>query len=131
MSDAIAQLKYQQVIANTRNIQTQPITQKNTETASDFEAILKHRIQQNSDIAFSKHAIARVQERQIDLGDNMLERLNQGVALASAKGLQQSLILVDQTAFVVNVPNNKVITTMSDDALKGNVFTNIDGTVII
>jgi flagellar operon protein len=57
--------------------------------------------------------------------------LNYGVQLATQKGLNEPLILVDRTAFVVNVSNNKVITTVNEDSLKGNVFTNIDGAVIV
>lgn len=41
------------------------------------------------------------------------------------------MILMDTTAFVVNVPNNKVVTVVNDESLKGSVFTNIDGTVMI
>ena len=67
----------------------------------------------------------------VSLGTSNLERLNEGMKLAEEKGLNNTLILVDSTAFVVNVENNKVITTVNQESLKGNVFTNIDGTVII
>jgi len=60
-----------------------------------------------------------------------LERLNKGVELAQQKGSEETLVLVDSTAFVVSVKNNRVITMLSNDDLKGNVFTNIDSTVII
>ncbi|MEG0542252.1 MAG: hypothetical protein RR528_07985 [Angelakisella sp.] len=39
--------------------------------------------------------------------------------------------MIDKTAYLVSVKNSKVITTVSGDELSGNVFTNIDGTVII
>ena len=61
----------------------------------------------------------------------VVNTMSEGVKLAEEKGLKNSLILVDQTAFVLNVENNKVITTVNQENLKGNVFTNIDGTVII
>ena len=51
--------------------------------------------------------------------------------IAQKKGLNDTLILVDRTAFIVSVKNNKVITTVNGDELKGNVFTNIDGAVIV
>lgn len=82
-------------------------------------------------VNFSKHAQNRINDRNIDLGDNKIERLNQGVKLASEKGLNDTLILVDKTAFIVSVKNGTVITTLNGDDLNGNVFTNIDGTVII
>ena len=61
----------------------------------------------------------------------MLERLNRGIEIAAEKGSTDSLILVDTTAFLVSVKNNKVVTTMSQEDMKGNIFTNIDSTVII
>lgn len=96
-----------------------------------FEQVLSNQISQNSNIEFSKHAMNRVMERNIDISTNTIERLNEGVKLAEEKGLNNTLILVDSTAFVVNVQNNKVITTVNQESLRGNVFTNIDGTVII
>lgn len=96
-----------------------------------FSEILSKQLSTNSRVEFSKHAINRVNERNLDLSSERLERLNNGVKLAEEKGLNDTLIIVDQLAFVVNVKNNKVITTLGEEALKGNVFTNIDGTVII
>ena len=52
-------------------------------------------------------------------------------AMAEEKGLREPLILLGTTAFVVNVKNNKVVTVVNEDSLKGTVFTNIDGTVMI
>ena len=51
--------------------------------------------------------------------------------MAEEKGLKEPLILLGSTAFVVNVRNNKVVTVVNEDSLKGTVFTNIDGTVMI
>ena len=73
----------------------------------------------------------RVMERNVDVSSENLERLNEGVRLAEEKGLKEPLILVDSTAYVVNIRNNKVVTVVSDDSLKGAIFTNIDGTVMI
>ena len=84
------------------------------------------------EVEFSNHAIKRLESRQIDVIENdRLERLNKGVELAAEKGSEESLILVDSTAFIVSVKNNTVITTVSADDLKGNVFTNIDSAVIV
>ncbi len=114
--------------------QLNPSSNQKSETeikGDSFGSIIEQKIKANSQIEFSKHAIKRVLEREIDLTDNQLERLNYGVKLAAEKGLNEPLILVDRTAFVVNVLNNKVITTVSEDVLTGNVFTNIDGAVIV
>jgi flagellar operon protein len=60
----------------------------------------------------------------------MLARLDGGLARAAAKGARDSLVLVDQTAFVVSVPNRTVITAVDREHMREQVFTNIDSAVI-
>ena len=87
--------------------------------------------EQQAKVTFSKHAQSRLSERNIVLSENNLEQLNNAVRQADEKGLRDTLVLMDKVAFIVNVPSNKVITTLNGDDIKGNVFTNIDGAVII
>ena len=61
----------------------------------------------------------------------MNDRLENGVKQASEKGITDSLVLVDSLAFIVNVPNKTVVTAMDQTEANGNIFTNIDGAVII
>ena len=96
-----------------------------------FRQALEAQLQKTSSVAFSKHAVNRVIERNLELSEDNIARLNEGVRLAEAKKLEDPLILVDKTAFLVNIKHNKVITTVDAEELMGNVFTNIDGTVII
>ena len=96
-----------------------------------FQELLEQKLKEESQVSFSKHAMARVMERGVDVSSGSLERLNEGVKLAEEKGLKEPLILLDSTAFVVNIKNNKVVTVVHEDGLKGAVFTNIDGTVMI
>lgn len=113
--------------------------EKQNPSQSEFAQALKQKIDEKnqvdsaqSGVEFSKHAIERLSQRNIDLaGSNLLERLNKGVELAAQKGSCDTLVLVDQTAFVVSVRNNKVITTLTQDDFKENVFTKIDSTVIM
>ena len=100
------------------------------ESGQSFQALLQAQLSQ-SGVEFSKHAVSRVVERNIELSGSNLERLNAGVKIAQEKGLDDALILVDNTAFIVSAKNSKVITTVEGSDLKGNCFTNIDGTVII
>ncbi len=97
-----------------------------------FAEALKQKIEEKQGVEFSKHAMQRISERNIDITENgTLDRLNKGVEIAADKGSQDALILVGDNAFVVSVRNNKVITTIAQEELKGNIFTNIDSTVII
>ncbi|MDE6591822.1 MAG: flagellar protein [Oscillospiraceae bacterium] len=85
-----------------------------------------------SGINFSRHAVERINSRQIDvMSDNRLQRLSRGMELAESKGSDDALVIVDTTAFVVNVPGNKVITAVEAGDVQGNVFTNIDTAVIM
>ena len=81
-------------------------------------------------LQFSKHALARVQRRGIELDQSTLGRLSQGVQRAASKGSRDSLVLVDGTAFVVSVSNRTVVTAVGSEHMKDNVFTNIDSAVI-
>lgn len=81
-------------------------------------------------LKFSAHAQTRMQSRQIAMGPAETQRLEGAVQKAAGKGARESLVLLDQTAFVVSVPNRTVITVVDKDSLKQNVFTNIDSAVI-
>ena len=82
-------------------------------------------------VAFSRHAMARAEERGIEVTDALLDRLTDSVERAQAKGATNILALDRSLAFIINVPNQRVITTMSREEMKENVFTNIDGAVIL
>lgn len=85
-----------------------------------------------SGVNFSRHAVERINQRNIDvISGEKLQRLSKGVELAGSKGSDDALVIVDRTAFVVSVRSNKVITAVDADDMQGNVFTNIDSTVIM
>lgn len=81
-------------------------------------------------VQFSGHAIQRVQRRGIEMGDDTIARLREGVDRAAGKGARESVVFVDNTAFVVSVRNRTVITAVDRDHMKDHVFTNIDSAVI-
>lgn len=82
-------------------------------------------------LKFSRHAAQRLSSRNINLSREQNARLENGVQQASEKGINESLVLVDSLAFIVNVPNRTVVTAMDQTETKSNVFTNIDGAVIM
>ena len=96
-----------------------------------FADLLQQEAQQAQSVQFSKHAARRVQERGIDMTDNLLNDLNQAVQKARAKGARDVVIIGESGAFIVNVPNNVVVTTMSGTEMKENIFTNIDSAVLM
>ena len=97
-----------------------------------FEEIWKQKTGQVSgELRFSKHASNRLADRNLTLSDEQLSRLTEGARKAGEKGIKETLVMVDQLAFIVNVPNNTVITAMDQTQAKDNIFTNIDGAVIV
>jgi flagellar operon protein len=80
-------------------------------------------------LKFSKHAQSRMLSRNIDLSAGEFDRLTSAVNLAGQKGASDSLIMLDEKAFIVNVANKTVITVVSKDNLDSSVITDIDSAV--
>lgn len=108
------------------NINQNPVA-KNKQT-SNFKDILNEKC--NNEVSFSKHANARIEERSIDIDEEVTNKLNEAVGQAKDKGLKNILVMIDNSAFIVSTMSNKVITALNSNELKENIFTNIDGAVI-
>lgn len=91
----------------------------------------KRSAQETSELKFSKHAAMRLEHRNISLSPEQSERLEAGVQKASEKGINESLVMVDSLAFIVNIPNKTVVTAIDSQETQGQIFTNIDGAVIV
>ena len=98
-----------------------------------FGAVFQKELEQAQakTVEFSKHALSRVEERGINVTPTLLERLSDSVERAEAKGAKNILALDQSLAFIVNVPNGRVITALSEAEMKASIFTNIDGAVFL
>jgi flagellar operon protein len=105
-------------------------TKTDQTTDKSFDEVLREKQQELEPLKFSKHAVGRLSDRGISLSEDQARRLEDGVSKAGAKGISESLVLVDSLAFIVNVPNKTVVTAMDRKDAGGNIFTNIDGAVI-
>lgn len=101
------------------------------ETSVQFGELLKEQLKDSPEVRFSKHAAARVEQRGIEMKDTLLRDLNRAVDKAREKGSKDVIVIGEQSAFIVNVPNNVVVTTMSIREMKQNIFTNIDSAVLL
>ena len=101
--------------------------------SQDFGALLqrKARERQTGQINFSRHALARAEERGIELTDTLMDKLAGSVEKAQEKGANTILAFDANQAFIINIPYGRVITTMSQEEMRENVFTNIDGAVLL
>jgi flagellar operon protein len=84
-----------------------------------------------SELKFSNHAIDRMQARGIAFNPTQMAKIQNAVEKAASKGGKNTLLLSDDSALIVNVKDRTVVTVMDKMALKENVFTNIDSTVMI
>ncbi len=82
-------------------------------------------------LKFSAHASQRLRDRKINLDATTLAKVNEAVDRADSKGVEDTLILTADAALIVNVKNRTVITAVDRNSMSGNVFTNIDGAVLI
>jgi len=112
--------------------QTEKNDKKNVRTSGSvsFEELLRQTTKTEAQpLKISKHASLRMESRNIDLTQEQWDRLQDGVVKASEKGIKESLVMVDDMAFIVNVDNNTMITAVGSSDEK--IFTNIDGAVIV
>jgi flagellar operon protein len=82
-------------------------------------------------LKFSAHASQRLRERKIEIDPTTMTKVNDAIDKADAKGIDDTLVLTKDAALIVNVKNRTVITAMDRAQMTGNVFTNIDGAVIV
>jgi flagellar operon protein len=104
---------------------------ENKVKSSSFKEIFQDVLNHVQDIKFSKHAAMRMEERNISLSPFELKKMKEAIDKAHEKGIKDSLVLMKNAAFVVNIPSRTVITAVDDENLKENIFTNIDGAVIL
>lgn len=103
---------------------------RRTSEGFSFNEVLMQKTGGADTLKLSKHAAVRLSDRGIKLTGEQWERLEGGARKAEQKGIKDSLVIVDELAFIVNVPNQTVITAMDSTQTDENVFTNINGAVI-
>ncbi|HPP40451.1 MAG TPA: TIGR02530 family flagellar biosynthesis protein [Candidatus Kapabacteria bacterium] len=103
-----------------------PAAKPTVKTKSLFEELLENEI---SNLKFSGHAKSRLISKNIDITASEIVRLVNAVDKAAAKGARDSLIMLDDKAFIVSVQNRTVVTMMQKGQMEDNVITNIDSAV--
>lgn len=120
------QVQLQQAVSGSR---------QQTVQNSGFQTALQQELTKSSveerEVAFSKHAISRAEERGIEITPSLIDQLKGSMIRAQAKGAKNILAMDTEKAFIINVPNAKVITAITQEEMKESVFTNIDGAVFL
>lgn len=117
---------------NRMKIQSQTVQQSTKKKQKPYgKSVFNEFLEKAQQVKFSKHASQRLSQRDIQLTPQEMERLSSGVNKAKSKGVRSALIMMDNKVFVASVTNNTVITASTEEQLKEQVFTNIDGAVIV
>ena len=131
MDDLMIQRRMRMPVVTGVPTSPEAVRSSQPQTGTSFRDVLEQEAQKTTELSFSRHAAGRVAERGIEISRTGMERLEEGLRMAREKGLNDTLILMDGSAFIVSAQNGTVITAMPSQELNGRVFTNIDGTVIL
>jgi flagellar operon protein len=94
--------------------------------STPFKSIFQEELEK---LKFSNHALKRLENRNINLSEADLGKIQNAVEKAELKGAKDSLVMMKDTAFIVNIPNKTVVTAMPINNSEENIFTNIDSVV--
>ncbi|MCI8342638.1 MAG: flagellar biosynthesis protein [Firmicutes bacterium] len=101
------------------------------ENGGSFKELLQTKIEEKSALQFSKHSRERIAQRGIEVTNELMSQLNSAAETARTKGAKDVVMIGSQAAFIVNIPNNIVVTAMNGNEMKNNIFTNIDSAVML
>ena len=94
--------------------------------ADNFSTIFENEL---AKLKFSNHAMKRLENRNIQLTETDINRIQNAVQKAEMKGSKDSLVMMNNTAYIVNIPNKTVVTALPVEQSEDNIFTNIDSVV--
>ena len=108
-------------------------TSQTTSSGETFQEILERQLNSSTtnQVSFSKHANQRTEERNITISQTDLNKLSDACDKADQKGIKDALVMMNDSAYIVNARNRVVVTVMDKNELKDNVFTHIDGAVFV
>lgn len=108
-----------------------PLVKQNTDQVSKQSFIDHLKQATGEELKISKHASERLNERNIFITDREWQQISEKVFEAKNKGVKQPLVLLDQAALIVSAKNATVITALDRNEAKQQLFTNIDGTILL
>jgi flagellar operon protein len=108
-----------------------PPSAQQSAPSSSFADVLGQQMESAGRVKFSAHAQRRLDSREITLTGNDRVRLDNAVNQLAQKGSKESLVLMDQMALLVSVPNRTVITVVPQSEAGSSVFTHIDSAVVL
>ncbi|MFE4429421.1 TIGR02530 family flagellar biosynthesis protein [Peribacillus butanolivorans] len=96
-----------------------------------FQQHFQEAISTNEKLTISKHAQIRMDQRKIVIEQQTWDKIADKANEAKKMGVTESLIIIDNAALVISTKNNKVITVVDREEASSQIFTNINGTILI
>lgn len=104
---------------------------RQSESKASFQQLFQQELQRTNDVRFSHHASTRMTERGMNLTPELVAKMNQAMNKGEEKGARHSLIIMNNDAFIVNVPSRTVITVLDEASRQNHVFTQIDSAILL
>jgi flagellar operon protein len=109
-----------------------PLTKPSSTPTTSFQEVLQRQMKPTTaELKFSSHAMERLEQRGIRLNAEEIGKLSEAVKDAKGKGSKSSLVLMNNVAYIVSVPNSTVVTAVDSHSMQNHVFTQIDSAVIL
>ncbi|KRF68164.1 hypothetical protein ASG99_01380 [Bacillus sp. Soil768D1] len=96
-----------------------------------FQQHFQEAISTNEKLTISKHAQMRMDQRKIVIEQQTWDKIADKANEAKKMGVTESLIIIDNAALVISNKNNKVITVVDREEASSQIFTNINGTILL
>ncbi len=106
-------------------------TIKSTTSNASFSSHLQKSMLSLDKLLISKHASQRLEQRGIVIDEEKWKQIEEKVKQAKKMGVKESLVLLNDAALIVSAKNNTVITAMNRKEATEQIFTNINGTIIM
>lgn len=102
----------------------------NAPKKGDFERLYLENLKKTPEpLKLSAHAVQRMDQREIRLGETELKKINQALDTLEKKGARESMILLEDNVFIASIQNRTIITAMKSGEME--TITNIDSAIQI
>lgn len=116
--------------SNLQNINTNNSVDKRIDRAN-FNQLFQTELDKTEKLKFSNHAEKRMSERNINLSEEEITKISEGIEKAGEKGANDALVLYNDVVLIASVRNNTIITAMDKNNTDNNIITNVDSAIFI